>query len=88
MYLDMLLKTLYNNFDVLFVQEPGHSLAVCQTLAAWLAKNPTCTITFVQVPSKLEWSIHKEAHNYAKALISPAGLQTSLDTYMQILLKY
>jgi len=51
----------------------GHSLAVCQTLAAWLAEDPSCTITFVQVPSKLEWSIHKEAHDYAKGLISPAG---------------
>jgi len=60
----------------------GHSLAVCRTLAAWLAEDSSCTITFVQVPSKLEWSIHKEAHDYAKGLISPAGLwpATSLDS--------
>jgi len=60
----------------------GHSLAVCRTLAAWLAEDSSCIITFIQVPSKLEWSINKEAHDYAKGLISPAGLRpaTSLDS--------
>jgi len=39
----------------------GHSLAVCRTLTAWLGKDPDCRVFFIQVPSKLEWSIHKEA---------------------------
>jgi len=67
----------------------GHSLAVCRTLAAWLAEDSSCTITFIQVPSKLEWSIHKEAHDYARGLISPAGLRpaTSLDTVRKAITK-
>ena len=67
----------------------GHSLAVCRTLAAWLAKDSSCTITFVQVLSKLEWSIHKEAHDYAKGLISPAGPRpaTSLDSVWEAVTK-
>jgi len=67
----------------------GHSLAVCGTLAAWLAEDSSCTITFVQVPSKLEWSIHREAHDYAKDLMSPAGLQpaTSLDSVQKAVTK-
>jgi len=67
----------------------GHSLAVCRTLAAWLAEDSSCTITFVQVPSKLEWSIHKEAHDYAKGLISPAGHRpaTSLDSVRKAVTK-
>ena len=67
----------------------GHSLAVCRTLAAWLAEDSSCTITFIQVPSKLEWSIHKEAHDYAKGLILPAGLwpATSLDSVWKAITK-
>ena len=67
----------------------GHSLAVCRILAAWFAEDPSCTITFIQVPSKLEWAIHKEAHNYAKALILPAGLwpATSLDSVQKAVTK-
>jgi len=67
----------------------GHSLAVCQTLAAWLAEDPSCTITFIQGLSKLEWSIHKELHDYAKALISPAGPRpaTSLDSVWKAVTK-
>jgi len=67
----------------------GHSLAVCQTLAAWLAEDSSCTITFIQVPSKLEWSIHKEAHDYAKDLISPAGPRPamSLDSVQKAVTK-
>jgi len=67
----------------------GHSLAVCRTLAAWLAEDSSCTITFIQVPSKLEWSIHKEAHDYAKDLISPAGLRpdTSIDSVWKAVTK-
>jgi len=67
----------------------GHSLAVCRTLAAWLAEDSSCTITFIQAPSKLEWSIHKEAHDYAKDLISPAGLRpaTSLDSVQKAITK-
>jgi len=67
----------------------GHSLAVCQTLTAWLAEDSSCTITFIQVPSKLEWSIHKEAHDYAKDLISPAGPRpaTSLDSVRKAVTK-
>jgi len=67
----------------------GHSLAVCRILAAWLAEDPSCTITFVQVPSKLEWSIHKEAHDYAKGLISSAGLwpAMSLDSVWKAVTK-
>jgi len=56
----------------------GHSLAVCRTLAAWLAEDSSCTITFIQVPSKLEWSINKEVHDYAKDLISLAGRRPAM----------
>jgi len=68
----------------------GHSLAVCRTLAAWLAEDSSCTITFIQVPSKLEWSIHKEAHDYAKDLISLAGRgpATSLDSVRKAITKH
>jgi len=68
----------------------GHSLAVCQTLAAWFAEDPSCTITFVQVPSKLEWSIHKEAHDDAKDLISSAVLRPamSLDSVQKAVTKH
>ena len=40
--------------------------------------------------SKLEWSIHKEAHDYAKGLISPAGLRpaTSLDSVWKAVIKH
>jgi len=68
----------------------GHSLAVYRTLAAWLAEDSSCTITFIQVPCKLEWSIHKEAHDYAKGLISPAGLwpAMSLDSVQKAITKH
>ena len=63
----------------------GHSFAVCQTLAAWLAEDPSCTITFVHVPSKLEWVIHKESYDYTKSLISQA---TSLDSVQKAVTKH
>ena len=76
--------------DPLLHSGQGHSLAVCRTLVAWLAEDPSCTITFVQVPSKLKWFIHKEAHDYVKDLISPAGLwpATSLDSVRKAITKH
>ena len=69
----------------------GHSLAVCHTLAAWLGEDPECKVFFIQVPSKLEWSIHKEAHahDYATSLIQPASSRpdTSLDSVQKAVTK-
>jgi len=67
----------------------GHSLAVCHTLTAWLGKDPDCRVFFIQVPSKLGWNIHKEAHDYATSLIQPVGPRpdTSLDSVQKAVTK-
>ncbi|KAF4611997.1 hypothetical protein D9613_003793 [Agrocybe pediades] len=49
----------------------GHSLAVCRALEPWLAEDADCSITFVQVPSKLKWKIHQEAHDECRAFNAP-----------------
>jgi len=47
------------------------------------------SLLFIQVPSKLEWNIHKEAHDYATSLIQPAGPRpdTSLDSVQKAITK-
>jgi len=75
--------------DPLVHSGQGHSLAVCRTLMAWLGKDPDCRVFFIQVPSKLEWNIHKEAHDFATSLIQPAGPRpaTSLDSVRKAVTK-
>jgi len=67
----------------------GHSLAVCRTLTAWLGEDPDCRVFFIQVPSKLGWNIHKEAHDYATSLIQPVVPRpdTSLDSVQKAITK-
>ncbi|KAF9548867.1 hypothetical protein CPC08DRAFT_794247 [Agrocybe pediades] len=67
----------------------GHSLAVCRALEPWLAEDADCPITFIQVPSKLKWKIHQEAHNECRAFNAPAVQHpsTSLDSVWRAVTK-
>ncbi|KAF5321476.1 hypothetical protein D9619_001127 [Psilocybe cf. subviscida] len=49
----------------------AHSLAVCAVLQGWLQGDKEHTITFVDVPSSLRWSLHGQAHQYATQLRVP-----------------
>ncbi|TEB20246.1 hypothetical protein FA13DRAFT_1801164 [Coprinellus micaceus] len=40
----------------------AHSLAVCQTLSAWLSGHPERKVLFVETPSKLKRGIQHKAH--------------------------
>src|ERR1700710_1458730 len=51
----------------------GHSVAICVALASWFEADPRRRISFVYVPSKLEWGTHAEAQEYAKELKVPMG---------------
>ncbi|KAF5318469.1 hypothetical protein D9619_010810 [Psilocybe cf. subviscida] len=51
----------------------AHSLAVCAALQGWLQGDEERTITFVNVPSALRWSLHVQAHQYATQLRVPLG---------------
>ncbi|CAA7264639.1 unnamed protein product [Cyclocybe aegerita] len=44
------------------------SLSVCRTLREWFEVDDLCCITFVYVPSALQWDIHGEAHKYVTEL--------------------
>ena len=46
----------------------AHSLAVCAALEEWLGAKVGRSITFVEVPSQLEWNVHQEAHAFATSL--------------------
>ena len=64
----------------------GHSLDICRNLMTWFQQGGERRLTFIQVPSIKEWSIHKEAHDFAGGLppISVgANPQTSLDRVRQ-----
>jgi hypothetical protein len=67
----------------------GHSLAICRALQPWLEEDATCHVDFIQVPSKLKWKIHKEAHDISRAQNEPAGLRpaTSLDSVRKAVTK-
>ncbi|KAF4613307.1 hypothetical protein D9613_011208 [Agrocybe pediades] len=67
----------------------GHSLAVCRALEPWLAEDADCSITFIQVPSKLKWKIHQEAHDECRAFNAPAVQHpsTSLDSVRRAVTK-
>ncbi|KAF5318470.1 hypothetical protein D9619_010811 [Psilocybe cf. subviscida] len=51
----------------------AHLLAVCAALQGWLQGDEERTITFVNVPSALRWSLHGQAHQYATQLRVPLG---------------
>ncbi|KAF4622833.1 hypothetical protein D9613_001563 [Agrocybe pediades] len=67
----------------------GHSLAVCRALEPWLAEDADCSITFIQVPSKLKWKIHQEAQDECRAFNAPAVQHpsTSLDSVRRAVTK-
>ncbi|CAA7270636.1 unnamed protein product [Cyclocybe aegerita] len=44
------------------------SLSVCHVLQEWFDADDLCRITFVYIPSALQWDIHGEAHKYVTAL--------------------
>ncbi|KAF9258716.1 hypothetical protein L218DRAFT_1004637 [Marasmius fiardii PR-910] len=58
------------------------SLVVCKYLMAWLSESAYHSILFVEVPSKAEWGIHYEAHQFVRDLpsvrVGPTTV-TSLD---------
>ncbi|KAF9267614.1 hypothetical protein L218DRAFT_995189 [Marasmius fiardii PR-910] len=58
------------------------SLVVCKHLTAWLSESVDHSILFVEVPSKAEWGIHFEAHQFVRDLpsvrVGPTTV-TSLD---------
>ncbi|KAF5318640.1 hypothetical protein D9619_010812 [Psilocybe cf. subviscida] len=56
----------------------AHSLAVCAALYRWLQGDKERTITFVNVPSALRWSLHGQAHQYATQLRVPLGQDPAL----------
>ncbi|KAF5314437.1 hypothetical protein D9619_011854 [Psilocybe cf. subviscida] len=49
----------------------AYSLAVCAALQDWLQGDEERTITFVDVPSALRWSLHGQAHQLATQLRVP-----------------
>ncbi|PPQ91839.1 hypothetical protein CVT25_000834 [Psilocybe cyanescens] len=46
----------------------GHSVAVCEALQTWFTHKDGQSITFVYVPSRLQWDVHYKAHEYATEL--------------------
>ena len=58
----------------------AHSLAVCAALEEWLSAKEGRSITFVKVPSRLEWNIHQEAHAFATGLPPVAAGRRPLST--------
>lgn len=59
----------------------GHSLAVCKVLLDWFSADASRTITFVDVPSKLEWDIHHIAHKWVHETPPVLGIgSNSLDS--------
>ncbi|PPQ93992.1 hypothetical protein CVT25_007370, partial [Psilocybe cyanescens] len=40
----------------------GHSVAVCEALQTWFTRKDGQSITFVYVPSRLQWDLHYKAH--------------------------
>ncbi|KAF5318585.1 hypothetical protein D9619_010813 [Psilocybe cf. subviscida] len=56
----------------------AHSLAVCAAIQDWLQGDEERTITFVDVPSALRWSLHRLAHQHATQLRVPLGRDPAL----------
>ncbi|KAF5325216.1 hypothetical protein D9619_009660 [Psilocybe cf. subviscida] len=56
----------------------AHLLAVCAVLQGWLQGDEERTITFVDVPSSLRWSLHGQAHQYDTQLCVPLGRDPAL----------
>jgi hypothetical protein len=48
----------------------SYSLEVCHMLTSWLGADPERLVTFVKVLSHLEWSFHKDVHDYVMDLRS------------------
>ncbi|PPQ95831.1 hypothetical protein CVT25_002003 [Psilocybe cyanescens] len=60
----------------------GHSVAVCEALQTWFTRKDGQSITFVYVPSRLQWDLHFKAHEYATELKVALGPRpdTSFDS--------
>ncbi|PPQ94128.1 hypothetical protein CVT25_007913 [Psilocybe cyanescens] len=60
----------------------GHSVAVCEALQTWFTRKDGQSITFVYVPSRLQWDLHYKAHKYATELKVALGPRsaTSFDS--------
>ncbi|PPQ94597.1 hypothetical protein CVT25_010605 [Psilocybe cyanescens] len=60
----------------------GHSVAVCEALQTWFTRKDGQSITFVYVPSRLQWDLHYKAHEYATKLKVALGPRpaTSFDS--------
>ncbi|KJA13751.1 hypothetical protein HYPSUDRAFT_209278 [Hypholoma sublateritium FD-334 SS-4] len=52
----------------------GHSLAVCHALLVWFAADPLNTLEFYDCPSKAEWDVHHEVHQFLLGLPPVPGL--------------
>ncbi|KJA14979.1 hypothetical protein HYPSUDRAFT_208252, partial [Hypholoma sublateritium FD-334 SS-4] len=53
----------------------GHSLAVCRALLVWFAADPLNTLEFYDCPSKAEWDVHHEVHQFLLGLPPVPGLR-------------
>ena len=53
----------------------AHSLAIIRALSPWLTGSPSTRVSFIQVPSRWQWPLHKRAHNEARAQRYPMGPQ-------------
>ncbi|PPQ94165.1 hypothetical protein CVT25_003761 [Psilocybe cyanescens] len=60
----------------------GHSVAVCEALQTWFTRKDGQSITFVYIPSRLQWDLHYKAHKYATELKVALGPRpaTSFDS--------
>ncbi|KJA13557.1 hypothetical protein HYPSUDRAFT_209437 [Hypholoma sublateritium FD-334 SS-4] len=53
----------------------GHSLAVCCALLVWFAADPLNALKFYDCPSKAEWDVHHEVHQFLLGLPPVPGLR-------------
>ncbi|KJA12527.1 hypothetical protein HYPSUDRAFT_210435, partial [Hypholoma sublateritium FD-334 SS-4] len=53
----------------------GHSLAVCRALLVWFAADPLNILEFYDCPSKAEWDVHHEVHQFLLGLPPVPGLR-------------
>ncbi|KJA16514.1 hypothetical protein HYPSUDRAFT_207003 [Hypholoma sublateritium FD-334 SS-4] len=64
----------------------GHSLAVCHLLLVWFNANLLSTLEFYDCPSKAEWDVHHEVHQFLKGLPLVPGLWPRMT--LDLLCKY
>ena len=69
-------------FDTRICSGQVFSLNACKSVRPWFSRDDGCWILLMQVPSRLEWGMQKEAHDTAKAVprisVGPR-LRTSID---------